>query len=173
RPVVPDPTSTARALVWMSGHYPSFSSYRTSVRSIVVGGPSGPCTAPSYEPGPNPISGDFDGDHRLDYLHYVPGGTPDTVFWGDGTRTAVRIDGTYTPIPYRQPAHSRDAILWSNPAGQSYLWSAQGRSFTSAPYRVEQGATPVIGDYNGDGFDDVLHVRAGSGRDVLELSSRT
>ncbi|OWY63395.1 hypothetical protein B7486_53360, partial [cyanobacterium TDX16] len=114
------------------------------------------------------------GDGRLDYLHYVPGGAPDTVFWGNGDRTVVRVDGTYTPIAWRRADQpGRDAILWSNPSGASHLWRTSGTSqvFSSVRYTTQQGSTPIVGDYNGDARDDVLFYRPGSGADVLALSS--
>lgn len=178
RPDVPVPSAGHRALAWMAGSYDSYVNYRTGMRAIVVetGAPATHCPEPAYEPGPNPISGDFDGDGKLDYLHYVPGGAPDTMFWGNGQRTVLRVDGTYTPIAWRRADQpDRDAILWSNPSGNSYLWRTSGtsRTFTSTLYTTERGSTPIIGDFNGDGRDDVLFYRPGAGRDVLALSQGT
>ena len=172
RPLLPEPSVTARALVWMAGRYDGFEDYDTSVQAIVDGGPDGPCPEPTYVRGPHPFTGDFDGDGRTDRLHYRPGSTPDTVFWGDGDRTVVRVDGTYTPMPVRFADRPQaEAIVWSNPAGASYRWDASGHAFTSRRYFGVAGSRPVVGDFDGDGVDDLLHYRPGGQTDLLDVSA--
>jgi hypothetical protein len=172
RPVIAEPTETAHALVWMSGRYTTYRDYATEVRAIVEGGPDGHCAPPAYAPGPHPFSGDFDADGKLDYFHYQPGSAPDTVFWGDGDRTTANVNGTFTPIPVRYADQTRStSILWSNPSGTSYRWDAVGHTFQSRVAPVARGVTPVVGDFNGDGKDDLLHYRPGSAGDMLQISS--
>jgi hypothetical protein len=172
RPLLPEPTATTRALVWMAGRYGGFGDYDTAVQAIVDGGAGGTCPEPTYVRGPHPFTGDFDGDGRIDRLHYRPGSTPDTMFWGDGDRTVVRVDGSYAPLPVRFADRPQaDAIVWSNPAGASYRWDATGHAFTSRTYVGVAGSKPVVGDFDGDGVDDVLHYRPGGKTDLLDVSS--
>jgi hypothetical protein len=171
RPVVPDPSTTARSLLWMRGAYRSFNDYDTEVVSIVQGGPGPDCQPPMDLSGPVPFTGDFDGDGRSDYFHYQPGSNPDTVFWGDGDRTLVSVYGTYEPIVTRSSGAGADDIIWSAPGSLSYRWSAQGHAFSSRSHTVEPGSVPLVGDFDGDGIDDTLHYRSGSAPDVIRFGS--
>ena len=169
RPVIPDPTASTRALLWMRGEYRSFVDYDTEIVSIVAGGPGPGCLPPMDIKGPVPFSGDFDGDGLPDYVHYQPGGDPDTVFWGDGDRTVMAVNGTYEPIVIRPGGAASDDIIWSAPSSRSYRWQAQGHTFVSTPYTTESGSVPLVGDFDADGLDDVFHYRAGPGADVIRF----
>ncbi|HEY1737550.1 MAG TPA: VCBS repeat-containing protein, partial [Acidimicrobiia bacterium] len=83
------------------------------------------------------LAGDYDCDGYSDLLRYNAGGTND------------------------------DKLMWGNPSNVDGRWSPAtfGTSFT---YRnMNATATPVVGDFDGDGCDDILWYTPGTNKTVI------
>ena len=171
RPVIPDPGTSARSLVWMQGDYTSYLDYDTAMMAIVEGVPAGACPPPLDSRGPTSFPGDFDGDGQTDWFDYRPGSAPDSVSWGDGDRTTHVVNGTYEPQVQRG-ADGRDRIVWASPT-TSYAWSEDGHGFVSARVTHASDVQLISGDFDGDGVDDLFHYRAGKARDRIYWSDGT
>ncbi|WP_436795503.1 BNR-4 repeat-containing protein [Actinospongicola halichondriae] len=171
RPVIADPGSDARSLVWLQGTYVSYRQYATRVVGIVEGTATGPCPTPLATDGAEAFAGDFDGDGLTDWLDYRPGSAPDVVHWGDGDRTVTSVNGQYRP-QVRRVADGRDEIFWANPAA-SYRWVEQGHQFVSSAIRHAANVELLVGDFDGDGLDDVFHYRPGTESDRIYWTDGT
>ena len=122
-------------------------------------------------PGLVPVVGDFDGDGRDDVLWYGSGTTADTIWWGQpvradlgspGTTSSRSIVGNYLPSAGDFDDDGRDDVMLYGPGtGADYLWWGQSvrSSFGSGNQSTMtvsgQYATPVAGDFDGNGTDDL------------------
>ncbi len=171
RPVIPDPGVAARSLVWLQGSYASYLSYTTRVMGIVEGTASGSCPPPLETDRAEAFPGDFDGDGRTDWFDYQPGSAPDVVHWGDGDRTSTAVNGRYDP-QLRRGADGRDQIYWTSP-GASYRWLENAHGFSTASIPHASAVELQVGDFDGDGVDDVFHYRPGTASDRIYWSDGT
>lgn len=130
-----------------------------------------------------PLVGRFNGDERDDILWYAPGSAADSIWVSreDGTfqETAMPINGTYTAVVGDFDGNASDDVLFGNPgAAAEPLWLSTGAvglncatcfTKTSRPF-TGTGTAPHVGDFDGNGFSDVLWYGAGTGTDELWLS---
>jgi hypothetical protein len=188
RPVFAAGPNQARALVWMRGRYPSFSSFSTDLVGVVMA-PDGasviaqpsvavepitvlPASAPVNAPAVG-IGGDFDSHGADDVYLYRAGSGAEQLVLGDDrqvlTPIATRaVNGTYTPIPGDFNGDSRDDIYWYAPGtGTESLWLTNPNgTFTNTTTRAVNGTyTPIPGDFNGDSRDDIRWYAPGASPD--------
>ncbi len=122
-----------------------------------------------------PIAGDFAGDAHTDIVWYKRG-TGTSRMWvsaGDGTFTGANVPTRYATRPYTLKSYNggKDQIFWYDPSAYQLSHRSifdDAGSGTETKYSV-QGAVPgakiVIGDWNGDGYEDpfVLTTNTGIG----------
>jgi hypothetical protein len=141
---------------------------------------------PEYEP----LAGNFVTEPlatRTDQFWYRPGAVPDALWTPTSTRgefwppVGKAVTGTYRPVVGDFDGDGLDDIFWHAPgtATDHVWWGApSGADFGTAPYQsdktVNGSYTPVAGDFNGDGYDDVYWYAAGSTPDYIwaGMSSR-
>ncbi|MTD17380.1 hypothetical protein GIS00_25955 [Nakamurella sp. YIM 132087] len=123
-----------------------------------------------------PLAGDWNADGNTDIYWYGPGTAKDFLWYGqdngsftDGPTfvvsgnyvlTAVNVDG----VP------GDDVVFYSPSTGALYLWwSRGGRPVDSRKVFGSPGKNkvPVGGDFDDDGYGDVLFYQPGAGADVL------
>lgn len=125
------------------------------------------------------IVGDFAGDEHDDIFWYGPAGYADYLWTsnGDGTFTSVRkyVSGSFQVLRLRnyQPGGKDDLYLFaSSSSAPSYYWrtadDAAG-TVTQTQLATYGGRRPVVGDWNGDGYEDVFFHGPGSLSDVQQL----
>jgi hypothetical protein len=131
-------------------------------------------------------TGDFNGDGRGDILWRNDDGTPSIwLMNGTSTQAASPINGGVV-VPNTWAVNGtgdfngdgRDDILWRSDGGQTSVWLMNGTNTGTADL-VNGGATVAttesvlgIGDFNGDGRDDVLW-RSDSGATSVWLMNGT
>jgi hypothetical protein len=107
---------------------------------------------------------DFDGDGFEDLFSYTPGGTADRVTWGgpSWTRTATSASISYTYRALAGQFHGSssgpdDVLLYGAGGAVDKIWAGRAdRTFTSLAASFPTAGSPVVGDFDGDGWDDVL-----------------
>ncbi len=125
-----------------------------------------------------PVVGDFNADGRDDIFWYAPGPAAESL-WGAGPsatftpRTARQVNGSYVPLAGDFDGNGGDDIFWygvgaaaearwvSSPSDPTWLRPAA----VTATFDGE--ATPVVGDFDGNGRDDIYWDAPGSGADAL------
>ncbi len=129
-----------------------------------------------------PIVGDFDCDGRSDVFWYRPGLGTDVVWYGQAqatqfgqTQLEFPVNGNYRPVVGDFDGDGCSDIMWlDGGTGFFYIWFGNAqRTFTQYDYggglpgqpeglmqyrnaMTAKGTFDVIGDYNGDGADDIL-----------------
>ena len=112
-----------------------------------------------------PVVGDFTGDGLDDLLWYRPGSGSDYLWRSpvaNRSSRAVTINGLYQPLVGDFDGNGHDDIFWYGPgSAPDAMWA--GRSGTD-PFRdvnvsnlqVNGVYSPVVGDFDADGRDDIL-----------------
>jgi len=123
-----------------------------------------------------PVVGDFDADGNSDVLWYVSGTGQDRIWWGNKTRTAlgssistITQNGTgYSPVVADFNADGGADIFWygrgSSASGEALWKSRKNRTgFDVSTYTVNGTAYyPVAGDFDSDGYGDILWIKPGT-----------
>ena len=195
RPVVAA-LNGARALLWMRGSYPGYTTYDTDIVGVIstpegttVGAGAAtvatsvrvlPTPAPSTERG-TPMVGQFDGHPADDLLMIHPGAVSESLFLGDEQHhpsaiAAPSVTGTYTPIAGDYDGNDTTDIYFYAPGpATDYLWLASGVGrFTSVPVRQVFGVyTPIPGDFDCDGTTDIYFYARGAATDSLWIGKNS
>jgi len=125
-----------------------------------------------------PLVGDLDGDGADDIVWYTAGTGTDAVWWGEtGRRTPtmgeLTLDGTYLTAVGDVDGDGVDDLILGG-AGDAIdraIWGREGsrrlltRRLPAAD--LAASARAVVGDYDGDGRDDIVWSRPGPARDVI------
>lgn len=115
-----------------------------------------------------PVTGDFDGNGRADFVWYVPGGES-SLWWGSSTgnpeHQPLSVQGNYHPVAGDLDGDGCDDILWHGPGARSdVLWRGRpGRTFAIEAASVAGPAGLQAGDLDGDGRDDLVGHEPGAG----------
>lgn len=127
------------------------------------------------ETGYTVFAGDFDGDGDSDLFLYKPGSGQDRIrrhtgsrgFTSSATDWLYTVSGTYVPVVGNFDAQEGDDIYWYAPAS-SYVnrWFSTGGSAFDQYNQVlvptsSSGFVPIVGDFDGNGADDVFWYLAG------------
>lgn len=112
------------------------------------------------------VVGDFAGDGHEDILWYAPGPRADSLWVsrGDGTFAArsVSITGYFDDaVRLRDYQGGKDDILWHTRVTDrpEYRWrldDAGSGTYVSDRLELTDFASPTVGDWDGDGYEDVL-----------------
>lgn len=110
------------------------------------------------------LVGRFNDDQYDDIFLYYPGSTYDWIYYGGANRTFTsqrkQVSGTYTPVAGDFDNNGCTDILWYSPSlsTHSLWWNDDGcAQFTSATVSIAPSLDSLAsGDFNGDGFDDVV-----------------
>ncbi|MDE0801918.1 MAG: VCBS repeat-containing protein [Acidimicrobiales bacterium] len=125
------------------------------------------------------LAGDFSGDGLDDIVWYGPGGTADHLWRSpiaDPTSLQLSISGTYEPLVGDFSGDGIDDIFWYRPgSGAEYVWTGRAGNPANRPFDNHSGAgvrvnghyDPVVGDFSGDGIDDIFWHAPGSTRHYL------
>jgi len=145
----------------------------TTVPSILPA-PEGMTAASISMDSPNarPVPLDADGDGRGDVFWYTPGASPDPLWLGQGggrfSAQAKAATSTYDDvIPLDVDGDGRDDLLFNQQAtGAAVLWrSTGGGAFTSIKLAPGAGHRPIVGDFDGDGRDEIIWYGPGGASD--------
>lgn len=131
------------------------------------------------------IVGDFNGDGASDVLVYKPGAGGDLLEYGTGFGVvrgpSVSIAGTYTPAVGDFNGDGKTDVLWYDPAHPGWhspMWLGATNGFTNtqlfnppSPNAIDV-YTPVVGDFNADGRDDIVWANIGPGHNGATHGSR-
>lgn len=134
----------ARDYVWFGNQNRSFTS-----REVSVDG--------NYRP----FVGDFDGNGRDDIFWYVAGSAGTWIWYGNAGRTFTSSSRHSVTGDYATAAGAfwgaSESIVWNGGNNPSYLWTHRGgRAYDSSRISVAGSSVPVIGDFNGNGRDDIF-----------------
>jgi hypothetical protein len=86
---------------------------------------------------------------------------------------SASVEGVYTPLVGDFAGDQADDVFWYAPGpATDVLWigrqGARGSdAFTRLRFSVDGTYRPVVGDFVGDGYDDILWYQAGTGHDAL------
>ncbi|NLV56718.1 MAG: family 43 glycosylhydrolase, partial [Acidimicrobiales bacterium] len=138
------------------------------------------------------VAGDYSGDGRDDLAFYGAWTRADTMWLGGGNRSfttrAFNQVGTFLPLSGDFDGDGDGDIYWYQPgpdpivadrsrAGSNYepnarndqLWLSTGTGWTVRDLSVAWAAIPVVGDFDGNGADDIIWSQPGSAPDRLWL----
>ncbi len=117
-----------------------------------------------------PVVGDFAGEGHDDILWYTPGNGGDYLWTntGDGhfTSTPLPMGGSFHPYRLVDYTSGKDDIFWYDVSTLAYstnkLWhfddAGSGAVESSDPTGASKGR-PVVGDWDGNGYEDVfIHI---------------
>ena len=127
-----------------------------------------------------PLVGDLDGDGRDDVFFYAPGpNADDVIWWSNGTSFTVvskPVSGWYRPVVHDANGDGRDDLTWYRPSGtSSSRWHFSPQRTVAALTLTHPAidATPVAGDFDGDGLSDVFLFGPGTSPDAVWWSTPT
>lgn len=128
------------------------------------------------------FTGDFDGDGESDMYWFGPGAAADSVAWGKSNMTfTAGTDSTgtdykpftgdfdrdgYTDIFWYGPGATQDRLSW----GRSDRTFGSDKGYNTAGIELPNAAanvyTPLVGDFDGDGFSDIFWYAPGAAADL-------
>jgi hypothetical protein len=132
-----------------------------------------------------PVTGDFDGDGYGDQLFYMPGKPIDDMYYHGAPHwyeyySPVDVRGTYKPVVGDFDGDGRDDIFWYGPNSLDFIfWGTASRAQFGEPGNVTSVSVtsssyqPVGGDFDGDGYGDVLWFGPGGASDWFWWGSAT
>lgn len=115
-----------------------------------------------------PVVGNFNGSGGDEIFWYGPGSTPDSIwYWTSGSRTPISMAKSvntsgYAPVAGDADGDGRDDIIWNAPGAIDPVWwgtstlAALGGTTTTGWVSIGADHTPVFGDFDGDGSDDLF-----------------
>lgn len=112
-----------------------------------------------------PVVGDFTGDDLDDIVWYRPGSGSDYLWRSpvaNRTSQLVTINGLYHPLVGDYDGDGHDDIFWYGPgSAPEAMWAGRSgsnpfRDINVSKMQVNGVYTPVVGDFDADGRDDIL-----------------
>lgn len=128
---------------------------------------------------------DLDGDGRDDLVLHGIGAASDGIYYGGGSwsleRTARSIGGDYYPLTgnFRGAKRSggpvnEEVLFYAPGSSADVLWRVSpGRVITSTSLQVNGTYLPVVGDLDGDGWDDIIWYAPGTPKDTIWFGGST
>jgi hypothetical protein len=120
------------------------------------------------------LTGDYDGNGKLDILWYGRGSKPEAIWYGRRGRGFVtaqlRAAGSSRPLAGDFDGDGRTDIFWYTPgAGADSLWYGRAdRTWDTRPVTMNNRyARTMVGDYDGDGRDDIFWYGPGPAKDRM------
>ena len=117
---------------------------------------------------------DVNGDKKGDVLWYAPGTAGDVLWLGNGsgsfTSKQLTVDGRFDDVLALDANNDkRDDILWyTRSTGAAVLWTSNGNgTFTSSRLTPGAGKRPSVGDFDGNGTDDIFWYGPGTAADSI------
>ena len=116
-----------------------------------------------------PVAGDFNGDGKTDVIWYTAGPKPDALLVLDRQRVQRRtdhLDHRHVQAGRRRLQRRRQGrrVLVHAPPAQSVVWYGAASGFTGGPaFQIWGNYKRVVGDWNGDGKDDIIWDNPGTG----------